>query len=56
MDPGYGGYYRSPAYYAYGPGPYAYYGGPYYSGGYRYYSRPTAPGGGMLTPGAAWNH
>ena len=52
--PGYG-YYGAPAY-AYGPGPYAYYGGPYYSGGHRYYSRPTAPGGGMLTPGAAWNH
>ena len=50
---GYGGYYGSPAY---GPGPYAYYGGPYYSGGHRYYSSPTAPGGGTLTPGAAWNH
>ena len=53
---GYGGYYRSPAHYAYGPGPDAYYGGPYYNDVHRYYSRPTAPGGGMLTPGAAWNH
>ena len=24
--------------------------------GQRYYSSPTAPGGGMLTPSAAWNH
>ena len=28
----------------------------YFHGGYRYYSSPTAPGGGMLTPSAAWNH
>jgi hypothetical protein len=52
---GYYGYYGPPAYY-YAPGPYAYYGGPYYYGGHRYYSSPTAPGGGTLTPGAAWNH
>jgi hypothetical protein len=25
-------------------------------GGHRYYSNPSAPGGGMLSPGAAWNH
>jgi hypothetical protein len=28
----------------------------YFHGGQRYYSSPTAPGGGMLTPSAAWNH
>jgi hypothetical protein len=25
-------------------------------GGQRYYSNPSAPGGGMLSPSAAWNH
>ena len=28
----------------------------YFHGGQRYYSSPSAPGGGMLTPSAAWNH
>jgi hypothetical protein len=28
----------------------------YFHSGQRYYSSPSAPGGGMLTPGAAWNH
>jgi hypothetical protein len=28
----------------------------YFYGGHRYYSNPSAPGGGMLTPSAAWNH
>jgi hypothetical protein len=27
-----------------------------FHGGQRYYSSPSAPGGGMLTPSAAWNH
>ena len=28
----------------------------HFHGGYHYYSNPSAPGGGMLTPSAAWNH
>ena len=28
----------------------------HFYGGHRYYSNPSAPGGGMLTPQAAWNH
>jgi hypothetical protein len=28
----------------------------FFHGGQRYYSSPSAPGGGMLTPQAAWNH
>jgi hypothetical protein len=28
----------------------------YIHGGQRYYSNPSAPGGGMLSPSAAWNH
>ena len=28
----------------------------YFHGGQRYYSSPSAPGGGMLSPSAAWNH
>jgi hypothetical protein len=28
----------------------------FFHGGYRYYSNPSAPGGGMLSRGAAWNH
>jgi hypothetical protein len=28
----------------------------FFYGGYRYYSNPSAPGGGMLSPSAAWNH
>jgi hypothetical protein len=28
----------------------------YFHGGYRYYSSPIAPGGGMLSRSAAWNH
>jgi len=28
----------------------------YFHGGQRYYSSPSAPGGGTLTPSAAWNH
>ena len=28
----------------------------FYHGGHRYYSNPSAPGGGMLSPSAAWNH
>jgi hypothetical protein len=30
--------------------------GHFFHGGQRYYSSPSAPGGGMLTPSAAWNH
>ena len=28
----------------------------FFYGGYRYYSSPSAPGGGMLSRSAAWNH
>ena len=28
----------------------------FFHGGQRYYSNPSAPGGGMLSPSAAWNH
>ncbi len=28
----------------------------FFYGGHRYYSNPSAPGGGMLSPSAAWNH
>ena len=28
----------------------------FFYGGQRYYSNPSAPGGGMLSPSAAWNH
>ncbi len=28
----------------------------FFHGGHRYYSNPSAPGGGMLSRSAAWNH
>jgi len=46
----------SARYYGYGHYHYRHSHSHFFYGGQRYYSNPSAPGGGMLSPSAAWNH